>query len=618
MHPPRTIFKLFSILSYVSLFALSQKSEPQMVTGQGMAGFAQAFGLAERQSVPKYTVSQIGIQAGSWSGVNILWHAENAFCTFNLRAAKGVEIHCAGKLEVIAYQTTVPVGDVWIPAVKSLGSVDETIFRVDTSVGGEQTVRVSPKIPEKFGGYAMIFDLPGYGRVWGGAIARTVSADAGSPQFPTYALDIDGEFEETFRLFQRLGIHGARVEVGYCPTNAPSYPAKMERLRRLMKMAHENHVAIMITAGYGDAVPLPMNHVRPWLTVDSVMKPGKWDGAWLPSSDSDFQEWCHRISSEFGWPKGPLNAMELWNEPWEGISISGWGADIPRFREIYTHMAQGIEQTRRESAVEVLIGGACSSANTRDKLFPDGSDQFLKWLDFVSIHYQPMSVDPALEPKWMHRRSKYGPVRVWDTESWVANSEDRVSAVIASMRAQGQSRTAGIYRGNVYESTVSPGKKSEYRVVQAWAPAAAIAATQKFIGQRDFKKILFKNGLPWVFEFSGLPEVDTSLQNADDGTLVIVGDLGLVYERNRLLFRDVLGQKNRAGVDRLETLIANLSPASPASEKSRLEQALKAATVLKDAHLTFKDEKNEFQEPVGARPDRDPRPARRYRHRSRA
>ena len=100
----------------------------------------------------------------------------------------------------------------------------------------------------------------------------------------------------------------------------------------------------------------------------------------------------------------------------------------------------------------MLIGGACSSANTRDKLFCDGTDTFLPWLDFVSIHYQPLSADPVLEPKWMNRKGEYGRVRVWDTESWVANSDDRVAAVIASMRAMGQDRTAGIYAGNVFTS----------------------------------------------------------------------------------------------------------------------------------------------------------------------
>ena len=208
---------------------------------------------------------------------------------------------------------------------------------------------------------------------------------------------------------------------------------------------------------------------------------------------------------EHGWPKGPINAVELWNEPWEGVSISGWGADCLRYREIYQVMAEAVLEARQEAGVKVLIGGACSSANTRDKLFCDGTDTFLPWLDFVSIHYQPLAADPVLEPKWMNRQGEYGRVKVWDTESWVANSDDRVAAVIASMRAMGQDRTAGIYAGNVFTSQKPRINGQEYAVAQVWAAGAAVAACQKFIGQRAFKEILFKNGLPWVFVFDGLP-----------------------------------------------------------------------------------------------------------------
>jgi hypothetical protein len=52
----------------------------------------------------------------------------------------------------------------------------------------------------------------------------------------------------------------------------------------------------------------------------------------------------------------------------------------------------------------------------------------------------------------MNRKGEYGRMRVWDAESWVANSDDRVAGVIASMRAMGQDRTAGIYAGNVFTS----------------------------------------------------------------------------------------------------------------------------------------------------------------------
>lgn len=52
--------------------------------------------------------------------------------------------------------------------------------------------------------------------------------------------------------------------------------------------------------------------------------------AWLPKYGNDFKKLVYKLAVEFGWPKGPINAFTLWNEPWEGVFISGWGAGIPR------------------------------------------------------------------------------------------------------------------------------------------------------------------------------------------------------------------------------------------------------------------------------------------------
>ncbi len=209
-------------------------------------------------------------------------------------------------------------------------------------------------------------------------------------------------------------------------------------------------------------------------------------------------------------------------------------------RDAYAHIRRGgIVAAREKDNVQVLIGGTCSSMNARDKLFPDGSDQFLKWMDFVSIHYQALSADPSLVREWVNRKGPYGPVKVWDTESWIANSEDRVAGVIASMRAQGQSRTAGVYRGNAYDAKIVKADGRVYPVVQAWSTSAAIAASQKFIGQRDFNRLLFRNGLPWVFVFDGLPLHEGGEPRPDDGTVVVVGNLAKVYNPDRTLFRSV-------------------------------------------------------------------------------
>ena len=393
---------------------------------------------------------------------------------------------------------------------------------------------VTPPIIERFGGYALVADLGDKGRAWAGTVVRVVKPDAGRVQFPTFAMDMGWPFEmseATTTLFERLGVKGCRFGAGYYPTTAKDFDERNADFVRDLKWAQKHNITVMLTVGEGGAAQ-PLNRPRPWLDEKGVMQDTKSDYAWMPELDPDFQNWSRLTAARFGWPKGPVNAIELWNEPWEGISISGWGADNLRFREMYERMGKGITEAREKDGVEVLIGGACSSSNTRDKLFSDGTDKFLPYLDFVSIHYQPLAADPAIEKMWANRKGKYGSVKTWDTESWIANSEDRVAGVLASMRAMGQERTAGIFAGNVFQADVLT-DKPRIGITHAYPPAAAVAATQKFIGQRPFKEILFKNGLPWVFVFGDLDG------RPDTGSVVVLGDLGAVYERRRTLFRTV-------------------------------------------------------------------------------
>lgn len=88
--------------------------------------------------------------------------------------------------------------------------------------------------------------------------------------------------------------------------------------------------------------------------------------------------------------------------------------------------------------------------------------------------------------------------------------------------------SAGIFDGNVYDSRNVKIGDRVYPIVQAWSPAAAVAATQKFIGQREFRCLLFQNGLPWILVFDGLPAGQTGKSSADDGTVVVLGDLAKI------------------------------------------------------------------------------------------
>ncbi len=492
-----------------------------------MEDFAKTFNL----SAQGWSVQQIGCSLGA----NVLWPGDTVTFTFFVKP--GHPYKGPVKADVVRYGTKGKPGDWWKPIVFKIAETSSSSVEVELPAeGGSFTL--SPKIGDVFGGYAVILDLGDRGRAFGCTCVRVPAPEPGRERLPTYAMDLGWPFEmsaQVFNVFKRLGVKGARVEGGY-NTIADAH----------IDWAMQNDLTLMLTVGCGNTPreQQPLGRGRPWLKPDGACIEGiKEDLAWLPSFDPEFKRYIEDVVSRYGWPKGPINAVELWNEPWEGVSISGWGADIPRFRELYKALAEAVVQARRNAGVKVLIGGACSSANTRDKLFCDGTDAFLPWLDFVSIHYQPLSADPVLEPKWMTRKGEYGRVRVWDTESWVANSDDRVAAVIASMRAMGQDRTAGIYAGNVFTSEKPRLDGKEFAVAQVWAPGAAVAACQHFIGQREFKEILFRNGLPWVFVFDGLrrktADERTGPANPDDGTVVITGDLSASYDKNRTLFRSV-------------------------------------------------------------------------------
>lgn len=523
MRTPRPAFILAAVLALLA----APTAPAQMTTGSAMTDFGPTFGL----SAKGWSVQQLSCSLGA----NVLWPGESATFTFFLKP--GQAFTGPVKVDVIRYGTKGKPGDWWKPVVFKIADTSSSTVDVNLPADGG-VVTVKPKIGDAFGGYALIFDLGERGRAFAGTCVRVPTPEPGREWLPTYAMDLGWPHEMSpvvFNVFKRLGVKGARTEGGYNTIRDAH-----------VDWAMANDLTLMLTVGCGGtpAQQQPLGRGRPWLHEDGAMKEGvKEDLAWLPSFDPEFKRYLKDVLVQHGWPKGPINAVELWNEPWEGVSISGWGADIPRFRELYRVMAEAVLDARKEAGVQVLIGGACSSANTRDKLFCDGTDTFLPWLDFVSIHYQPLAADPALEPKWMNRQGEYGRVRVWDTESWVANSDDRVASVIASMRAMGQDRTAGIYAGNVFTSQKPRINDQDYAVAQVWAPGAAVAAAQQFIGQRAFKEILFKNGLPWVFVFDGLPKktgnARTGPVNPDDGTLVVVGDLSASYDKNRTLFRSV-------------------------------------------------------------------------------
>ena len=561
------------VLCALTLLTPALPGRAQMVTGADMPGFAQTFGLA---GSPAYTVQIVGSSAPG----NVLWPGDKPSFTFQVLNDGDKPLHAAGRVEVIAYGTRGAPGDVWTPHVFKVAASGSVPVAATVPAHGYADVTVNPPIPARLGGYALVVDLGPAGRRFLTSCVRTFAAMQGRVQYPKFCLDA-----LPLPVLKRLDVHAIRWGVGYKPTTDPDFDAWYADRARDLKGYQDADIAVLLMAGGGNffGPTQPLGRPRPWLDDKGTMLDTKFDLAWLPSYDDDFRKWTYQFARDWGWPKGPINAFSLWNEPWEGISISGWGADMLRYRAMYTHMYQGAAQARQNDGAQVLVGGCDSSSNAMDKLFSDGTNAMLPLFDFLSIHYQGLT-SMATVRDWVNRKGPNGRVKIWDTESWVANVDDRVAALVAGDRAAGYDRAMGVFGGNICAEGEVPmrlpdGKTQRVPSLNAWSTAASVGASQHFIGERPFSRLLFQNGLPWVMLFGGLNA------NPNDGTAVVGGDLGEEFGADNLPFRTARGFAERA---HKAALWARLT-GTTAVNRAKLQRQIETPETLRGATLTLAD-----------------------------
>jgi hypothetical protein len=572
--------KLFITLVAV-LFGSTFTTFAQMHSGDQMKDYDTVFGVPINVRSPAFEVTLLDSQPPG----NVLFPGEQPTFSFLIKNNGDQPITGPAKVNVVSYGTRGNPGEIWIPQVVKFADLPSIPIDVNVPPHGSQVIEVKPTLPETFGGYALIVDLGATGRAFATTCIRTFAQPKEDKiQYPRMALD--GTVGPD--ILKRLGIHAIRFGVPYTPTQDPHYAEKMATLAAQMKVFFDNDITVLITLD-GVGGPQPLGRGRPHLNSDGVMLQTKQDYAPLPESDPDFQKFVADLCTQYGWPKGPVTAVQLWNEPWEGISISGWGADMTRYRELYTAMAKGVVEARK-SGTDVLITGCDSSSNTMDKLFGDGKDTFMKWFDACTIHYQGLS-SPSIYKAWLDKTGPHGRVKIWDTESWVANTDDRVATVIAGDRAAGYDRAMGVFWGNISSQnkvkvTMPDKTVRQVDTYNAWSTAAAEGAASHFIGQRDFREILFKNGLPWVMVFDGTKD------NPDDGTLVVTGDLGNTFQKDGLLFRGVKGLAEVKEKDALLQKYNSLPADSP--DRADLEKQLATPEGLSGGTLTVQNPAGEF------------------------
>jgi hypothetical protein len=500
----------------------------QMKAPHEWKDYETVFGV--REGLRSYDYDVIPFYASA--PANVFFPEDKIEFQFQLKNNTGDMIRTAARIHIIQYGTKGIPGNVWLPQVVKMEYEKQVPIQVAIPPQGYMDVPLVIDDITRYGGYAVVFDLGKYGRRPATAFVRSMTPSPVHMQYPKQALDdLGAEF------LSRLGVQAIRHGLGYLPTTASGYRQMMQDFDQKMKTYHDNHITVLIMIGEGGSL-MPLGTPRPHLDDQGFFLRTKQDYAWLPAMDSDFKQFVKEICLKYGYPRGPVTAVSLWNEPWEGISISGWQSDMLRYREIYTQMAEAVLEARKEGA-DVLVGGGDSNSNAWDKFFADGSLDMLPIFDFLSIHYQGME-SPVLYPEWNQRHE--GRVLIWDTESWVGNTDDRIGLVVAANRSAGYDRSMGIYGGYMYSGEkavpytriqTGNGSRSVATVHSSWSAAAAMGATQKLIGEREFRELLFQNGLPWVMVFDGYG------QNDDDGTIVVAGDLGEAFGHEQILFRNV-------------------------------------------------------------------------------
>ena len=129
--------------------------------------------------------------------------------------------------------------------------------------------------------------------------------------------------------------------------------------------------------------------------------------------------------------------------------------------------------------------------NTEDKLYSNGGKEMDPYIDVFTDHY----VVP---------RGCYGPMiarargkKSMETETWFVGTEYQLPQAAAQFLASGQNSVSPWHPRVLFEKV--PGGNDD--VIIPSPVVAATAAFNYFVTGRPFERIVFKDHLPWVFQF---------------------------------------------------------------------------------------------------------------------
>jgi hypothetical protein len=369
-------------------------------------------------------------------------------------------------------------------------------------------------IPERFGTYVLIL-LRGAGkakedRVLLGSVARIPAArkDATADNTPVF-----GEGQRSlFAELGRMGVRCVRTEISWRGADAKDYDWK-EYDALVAKLKAAGMRAMFTLGGVGSqryGIPTSNQPIPGAVLPDWDGNPywGNADWGCAPEHFPVYEEWVRAFCARY-WEdgNGALWGVENYNEPWEGGGISGYARDCISYRDWQRHLARAA----RAVSPEIKVCAASSIMNTEDKFFSEGPDdkgtyEFDDYLDVFTDHYvtPSMSYGPMVA-------AKHGKYSI-ENETWLAINEYILPQVMCQWLASGQ-RAVACWHPSVLFDTAGAGPDVGYPTT---VPLAT-AVFNHFVTGLRFKRLVFQEHLPWLFQFG---------EDADpNGVCILLGQL---------------------------------------------------------------------------------------------
>ncbi len=379
-------------------------------------------------------------------------------------------------------------------------------------------------VPERCGTYCLIL-IKGKGkenRILLGSVARLLRTrkDAAVANTPVFG---EGQIFAGFKhkadaskSYYRMGVRGVRCEIGW-KGNRPDGTYDWRHYDKLASDLKAGGIRAMFTLGGVDPRKYGIPSVRGHHPIPGAVN-ANWDGSpywgqadWgcAPKYFPEYEAWVKMFGERY-WEdgKGALWGLENYNEPWEGGGISGYARDCISYRDWQRCMARAAYSVSKD----IRICAASSIMNTEDKFYSEGPDQdgkyeFDQYLDVFTDHY--VTPNMAYGPMVAKKHGKFS----IENETWLVISEYLLPQVMCQWMASGQ-RAVSPWHPRVLFDSVAGGPQNYF--CPTTVPVAT-AAFNYFVTGLRFKKLVFKDHLPWVFQFGE--------DNDPKGVCVLLGQL---------------------------------------------------------------------------------------------